>query len=128
MKFAEQFEGWLRQAFASEVPGEVRAFSFNLFEPAFVTGVKFGVELVGASRFDPNDPDWPCDEVWQPIQRQLNIPISFSGETWEQCLEAIKSLVENTLASHNHVADSLKSRLGVGVGFIDGDMHVVWEP
>ena len=128
MEFTEQFEGWLEQAFASEVSSDVKAFSFNLFEPAFVDGVKFGVEVVGSSEFDPGNADWACEEIWSPKQRQLNIPVAFSGETWEQCLEAIKSVGVTTLGKHSREAACLKSRLGVGVGFVDGDMHVVWQP
>jgi len=128
MSFSEQFEGWLREGFHDDVPSGVKAFAFNLLEPANADGVRFAVELVGSSQFDPNDSDWACEEIWEPAQRLLPIPSSYSGDSWEQCLEAIKSLVVASLLSQNHPAACLKSRLGVGVGFVDGDMHVVWQP
>ncbi len=126
MTFPEQFEDWLLQAFAFDVPEKIKAFSFNLFEPAFVEGVKFGVEVIGTSEFSPDDQDWACEEIWEPKHRQLNIPVSFSGESWEQCLVVIQSLIEVFLAKDNRAAIILKSRLGIGVGFVDGDLNLVW--
>jgi hypothetical protein len=58
--------------------------------------------------------------------RRLSIPVSFSGENWEQCLQAILSLIKATLEEKSVAADILKSRLGVGVGFVDGDLHIAW--
>lgn len=126
MSFPEQFEDWLLEAFASEVPEEVKAFSFNLYEPAFVDDVKFGMKVVGTSQFDLINPDWACEEVWEPNHRRLNIPVAFSGESWEQCLVAIQSIVQAFLAKDNRITDILKSRLGIGVGFVDGDLNIVW--
>lgn len=87
MDFTDQFERWLKDALRSAVPPEVQAYSFNLYEPAGEKGVRFGVEMIGARRFDAIDPDWVRDEVWAPRNRRLNIPQSFSGNEWEGCLE-----------------------------------------
>ena len=88
--------------------------------------MKFGVEVIGTSEFSPDDQDWACEEIWEPKHRQLNIPVSFSGESWEQCLVVIQSLIEVFLAKDNRAAIILKSRLGIGVGFVDGDLNLVW--
>jgi hypothetical protein len=127
MDFPSQFEEWLRQALTVHVPADVRAFSFNLFEPAGIEGVKFGVEIVGTGEFAPEDPDWACNEVWEPAHRRLNIPVSFSGKEWQQCLEAVEPLIQGALAKQDSVATALKSRAGVGFGFVDGDLDIIWQ-
>ncbi len=96
MKFDQQFENWVKKSLNSELPNNIKAFSFNLYEPALVEGVKFGIELIGAGAFDLENPDWACEEVWKPENRQLFIPIKYSGDTWELCLEKMKWLASNT--------------------------------
>lgn len=126
MTFSAQFEEWLKQAFSSGVPEDVKAFAFNLYEPAPIKGVCFGVELVGTGGFDRENPDWACEEIWEPATRRLDIPVSFSGQGWEHCLEVMLSLIEAALRKEDPIAAVLKSRLGIGVGFVDGDLNVVW--
>ena len=128
MNFEQEFHTWLKQGLQSVLPEEIKAFSFNLFEPALVDGVKFGIELVGAGEFDENDSDWACDEVWEPEQRQLNIPIEYSGDNWESCLKKMKSLINDTLQANQGAVSKLKNVQGIGVGFVDGDLEVVWKP
>ncbi len=42
MDFKTRFELWLSSSLEEEIPNSVQEFSFNLFEPAFEEGVKFG--------------------------------------------------------------------------------------
>ena len=80
LNFGQKLKNWLNQGLRSELPNEIKAFSFNLFEPAQVDGVKFGVELIGAGKFDENDPDWACDEIWEPEQQIFYIPVEYSSD------------------------------------------------
>jgi hypothetical protein len=128
VNFEEEFQVWLEKALKCDLPNEIKAFSFNLFEPALIDGVKFGVEIIGAGEFDANDPDWACDEVWEPEQRKLNIPIEYSGDSWQMCLEKVTKLVADTLQKNVNLAAKLKESMGVGVGFVDGDLKIVWQP
>lgn len=127
MGFEQDFINWLNQGLKADLPSDIKAFSFNLFESASVDGVKFGVELIGASFFDEDDPDWACDEVWEPIDRQLNIPAEYSSENWEICLEKIKNLVIYALNNEKGDMLRLKRSEGIGVGFVDGDLQIVWK-
>ena len=88
----------------------------------------FGIELIGAERFDLEDEDWACDEVWSPSQRQLSIPIEYSGDNWEECLERMKILTTSYLDSQSVDAEKLKSRKGVGIGFVDGNLEILLHP
>ena len=127
MSFEQEFGRWLRDAMSTEIPDPVQAFSFNLFEPAGKDDVKFGIELIGASRFDPIDSDWATEEVWEPNARQLMIPTSYSGDKWEACLTQLSNLLRATLRGTSITSERLRSRAAVAVGFIDGDLFTLWS-
>lgn len=126
MDFEEEFRTWLDQSFAKGVPDEVKAFSFNLFEPARSQDVKYEIELIGSSDFDENSSEWLFEEVWEPEQRHLEIPMSFSGDDQEDCLIAMKELVRDYLMQESDSAKALRSRLAVAIGFVDGDLELLW--
>lgn len=129
MDFEVAFTHWLSAALAVEPPAAVAAFSFNLFESATRGGGKFGVELIGAPTFAPTDSDWACDEIWEPSTRQLHIPLAFSGTEWSGCLARVKALIERELKTQSAISQCLRSRNAVAVGFVDGELFVVWpEP
>jgi hypothetical protein len=125
--FEKKFEDWLDKSLEVEIPIEVKGFSFNLDESAYEEGYEFGVEIIGAKRFDLNDEDWACDEIWKPKQRKIFIPISYSGENWEECLEKMKNLVLKILELDKSSAQKLKSREGIGIGFVDGNLEIIWK-
>ena len=128
MSFEKIFESWLTESLAEKVPESVKAFSFNLYEPAFINEVTFGIELIGAETFDENDEDWACEEIWEPQKRGINIPTIYSGKDWEACLEKVKVLLEKKLTSNSTTIQKLKSREGIGIGFVDGNIEIIWKP
>ncbi len=127
MDFEQEFRKWLGESLKLELPGEVKAFAFNLFEPASVDGVKFGVELIGAREFDVHDSDWACDEIWEPEQRQLNIPIDYSGDSWELCLRRMKKLLLKVLKNNQSLISRFHHLKGIGLGFVDGDLEIIYQ-
>jgi hypothetical protein len=127
MNFETTFQQWLSSCLLQPVPSSVKAFSFNLFEYPETPECKFGVELVGAGSFDATDEDWACDEIWEPTVRSIAIPKAFSGANWEDCLAKVELLVIAYLKEARE-ARVLKNGLGVGVGFVDGNLNVVWQP
>ena len=126
MIFEKTFEEWLANSLNACLPKEIKAFSFNLFEPAFNEGIKFGIELVGTGKFDENDQDWACDEIWEPIERTLFIPESYSTLEWEVCLVKMKTLIENVLKSNSDIAEKLEQKEAVGIGFVNGDLQLIY--
>lgn len=125
MTFEEEFKAWLTCSFSTAIPASVRAFSFNLCE-LDDDGLPFGVELIGSSEFDIEDGDWACDEVWAATPRMLEIPVAFSSRSWEGCLAVIKRLVI-ALSDADGAGGIFKTREGVAVGFVDGDLDLVWH-
>ena len=57
----ERFAEWLDIVLNTELPNELTAFCFNLYEEENYT---WSVELIGASQFDEEDSDWACYEVF----------------------------------------------------------------
>jgi len=127
MGFENDLRGWLAKALLQGVPDGVVGFSFNLFEHLEPKS-RFGVELVGAGSFDPSNSDWACDEVWEPsVGRSISISTEFSGETWDECLSKMGSLIMTILAEATDVAARLRSAAGVGLGFVDGELQLLWN-
>jgi hypothetical protein len=127
MSFENDFKEWLIEGLEKPIPTSVKAFSFNLFECPETPEYKFGIEIVGASSFDEKNSDWACDEVWEPSVRAIEIPKSYSGSDWEECMEKVKGLVTDCLHSIPK-CNILRTRLGIGIGFVDGDLEVIWRP
>ena len=127
MTFAESFHAWLDSSLSADIPDAVVAFSFNLYEESFVEGAKFGVELIGSNHFDATNSDWACEEIWQPSVRSIHVPVVFSGEYWEGALDAVQRLIQAKLASGDQASSAPTSRQGIGVGFVDGELNVLWS-
>ena len=116
------FQSWLDRVLVRKIPKETVAFHFNLYEAEDA----FHVQLIGAEEFSSDDPDWPCAETFSTEEDVFELPHSAVGEEWEQGLEAAKAAVQQYLATGTRAA-TLRASQGVGVGFVDGDVHVVWE-
>ncbi len=114
-----EFEAWLDAALEAGLPDNIAAFNFNLYEDG---DDLWSIELIGASRFDTEDPDWACDEVFTNRED----PLSWSAETdWEEVLETMTQYVEKYLVEGKY-ADLLKEYEAVGIGFVDGDITIVY--
>ena len=126
-KFETRFHKWLDKSLSKNVPASVKGFAFNLFQYPWInkTGPKYGVELIGADRFDENDSDWACNEVFEGSPRSHKIPIEFSGEDWEQCLRKVSRLISNYINSSANGVEALTSVQGIGVGFVGGDLQLL---
>lgn len=122
-KFSGFFCRWVDTSLSASLPNAVKGICFNLTN---VYDNEYAVEMIGASRFDSNDPDWGCDEAWEAMPRQIDIPSGQFGKGWEECLEGISKLILEYLAS-GAKSQVLKSVQGIGVRFVDGDLHVLWQ-
>ena len=114
-----EFVEWLDDALSCDLPEDIAAFNFNLYEDG---DDLWSIELIGASRFDAEDPDWACDEIFTNREE----PLSWSAETdWENVLETMTEYVEKYLEEGKY-ADMLRSYDAVGIGFVDGDITIVY--
>jgi hypothetical protein len=125
-RFEDDFTRWLDMALVEDIPTGVEAFCFNLFLPAGEENVIFGIELIGADRFDKSDDDWACDEVWEPKQRSIFISIEYSTDDWEICQLKMKKLIKSYLDSMNKNITVLEQLKAIAIGFVDGSLDLIW--
>lgn len=121
-----KIETWLNDVLEYKVPPQIpsviRAFCFNLYEGG---NGDWSMELVGTESFDPDDEDWACDEITDFGTREE--PLSWKKEAdWNEVLSEVSSALKHYLENGSH-ADVLKSRLGVAVGFTDGNLEILYS-
>lgn len=122
MSFTDDLYLWLKDSLSENIPEDVIAFSLNLFE---LSSNHYGIELVGTGSFDSEDPDWACDEIWEPKQRKIIIPQSFSGQSWETCLGKAKESIAEILDANDDIKKIFQKKSGLGIGFVDGDLYLI---
>jgi len=121
-KLQAAFYSWVDKALTGPIPKGTVAFHFNLYEGKR----SFHIQLIGSEQFSRDDPDWPCHETLTTGEDIFELPHSVVGTEWEDCLELAKAAVVEYLGAGGK-ASVLRASKGVGVGFVDGDVEVVWE-
>ncbi|WOE76283.1 hypothetical protein [Alterisphingorhabdus coralli] len=124
--FGTTFKSWLSEQLSVPIPEDIEAFSINLYELG-EPNAKFGVEIIGAGSFNASNEDWACDEVWQPETRGIEIPVGFSGSDWQTCLHRVKALLLDLIVSDEPLVAVIKGSRGLGLGFVDGDLEIIWQ-
>lgn len=112
---------WIDGVLSDGVPDEAVAFCFNLYENE---DYYWSMELIGAGRFDPDDQDWACDEVTDFNSRESLFTFQAECE-WDEALQTMIDILKKYMNDGKY-ADLLKSREGVGVGFVDGDIEIIY--
>ncbi len=116
----ETFETWLNKYLISDISPEVKAMNFNLYESDEED--EFDVQLIGAPRYDHNDPDWACTAVFSTGEDLCPIKAS----DWEDCLKLVMEYIQKYL-SYGTYAKKMKNLQAVTVGFVDGDLEIILE-
>jgi shikimate kinase len=122
MKMYNKVSEWIDGVLSAGVPDEAVAFCFNLYEN---DEYYWSMELIGAGRFDPDDQDWACDEVTDFNSRESLFTFQAECE-WDEALQTMIDILKKYLNDGKY-ADLLKSREGVGVGFVDGDIEIIYK-
>lgn len=117
------FSKWLDKHLLKDLPQGIVAFNLNLYEG---TNQIYDVELVGCGSFDEEDGDWACDEIFTTREDSFFIPKTKDIANWEQGLSFISALTEKYLHEGN-CADKLKDCTAVCVGFVDGDLEILYR-
>lgn len=126
MEIYEAFSEWLDTQLENDMPENTKAYNFNLYEESIEDHI-YGIQIVATDRFDENDDEWACDEVWTSGEDIFCIDTSDEDDTGSQfALELISGLVREYLDSGQY-ADKLKSSLAVGIGFVDGDLDILYK-
>ena len=118
MTFETELFDWIDRSLSEPIDKSVIAFCFNLHEP-------YGIELIGASEFDPENDDWACTETFEPSQRDMDIPRSECAGGWEECLQTMSSYIKKYLTSNRPGVKILLASKAVAIGFVDGDLKII---
>lgn len=115
-----RFAEWLDISLDRELPSNLVAFCFNLYEEENNT---WSVELIGSSEFDEADSDWACNEVFDSRE----YPCRWQEEAqWEDIHSKIETYIRQYLFTGRY-ADMLKEYQAVAMGFVDGDLTIVYK-
>lgn len=120
-KVKDEFFSWVDQALSRHLPENTVAFHFNLYEGAD----SVHVQLMGTESFEGGGEYWPGHQTFSTGEDIFEVPFESAGPEWPQWLESLKMLVGAYIASGNK-SPLLRSSQGVGIGFVDGDMHLLW--
>lgn len=117
----DDFAKLLDGVFEREIPDDVVALSFNIYEDG---KRRWSVEVVGTSSFDIGGEDWACDEATDFETR--NDPFSWDEKTnWKNVASEVAEAVQKYLEVGRY-ADKLKTLRGVATGFVDGDLNLLY--
>ena len=119
----EKIVNWIDNVLDTEIPKTVVAFCFNLYEES--DEYTWAMELIGAERFDSEDEDWPCYEVTDFNSREHLYRWKMECE-WDEALDHMVNELKQYLENGKY-AELLKSKDGVGVGFVDGDIEILYS-
>ena len=112
---------WLDDVLEQSISEEIVAFCFNLYEDG---NNSWSMELVGTASFDEDDQDWACDEVTDFGTRRM--PLVWEKDAqWNEVLDEVIALLKAYLENGAH-AEVLKEKASVGVGFVDGDIEIIY--
>lgn len=116
-----EFESWLDSLLENnDMPDETLAFCFNLYEESSEDSV-YSVQLVACDKFDKNDSDWACEEVWSSEEDIFCIELSDEQDRdWKSAQALIKSWVQEYMKE----CEILSSK-HVAIGFVDGELEYI---
>lgn len=118
-----QFCAWADAVLAAKPPYGIAAFNFNIYEGS----ESHHVEIVGYPTYDPSDSDWACDDIFGSGKPRFELRHGIVGQGWEQALEVAKQFLQTYLATGSGWARRAQESLAVSIGFVDGDLHLVWS-
>lgn len=114
------FSTWLDKILQNPLPENTRAINFNVYEEAQPN--TFGVQLVATSSFELNNDDWACDEIFSS---NGNMFFFANSNGWEHALKEVEENVKAYLEKED--SSILKKYDGIGLGFVDGDLIIVYR-
>ena len=119
-----EFENWLNnQLENNDMPENTLAFCFNLYEESVEDSV-YSVQIVACDKFDKDDSDWACEEVWSSEEDIFGVELSDEQEKdWSAAQKLITEWVEDYLANGQY--RDVFSGKPVAIGFVDGELEII---
>lgn len=122
-----EFADWLDNLLENnDMPENTQAFNFNLYEESEDEYI-YGVQIIASDRFDADDGDWACYEIWSSEEDIFCVSTSDEDDKgWQQFLKFMTEIVCDYLENGKH-KDILFNSKGIGIGFVDGEIDIVYK-
>lgn len=117
-----KFIPWVDRHLIVAEASKAVAYNFHLYEHEQF----FAIQLVGAIKYDPDEPFAYEDEVFTSGEDLFILPRSKVGNDWRKGLEVASTLIRSYL-EQGQEAHRLTSSSLVGVGFVDGDLEIIYD-
>lgn len=119
-----KFDAWLNDILCENIFPNVAAYYFCLHEglPDDFSNI-FHLQLIGTDIFDEEDEDWACSEIYYSRPNYCEI---IGVKDWENAQEVCVFIVSKYLKNGKY-ANRLKASQGVGVGFCNGNIEIVYN-
>lgn len=112
---------WLSRVLCEPTNDSTVAYCVNLYDSPF------RADIVGLARFDAQDEDWACEEVWSPRDRSIDLPEKYAALPWEERLDLCTDILRRFISSTGPGARILREADAVAVGFVDGNLNIVHQ-
>jgi len=122
-KLTALFAQWIDATLAVKLPDGIAAFHFNLYDCPDT----HDVEIVGCPLYDPSDSDWACDDIFMSRKPRFELPHDIVGQHWERGLQAASQMLKTYLETNAPGSQRMRESQAVSVGFVDGDLHLLWS-
>lgn len=117
----EEIEEWLDSLDLDDMPENIIAYNINLYEG----DETYDLQLIGSDEFDKDDPDWACSEVYSSEEEICYIEMTDEVGDWENAQKQFAQCIKDYLEEGKY-ADVLKAAKAIGIGFVDGDIELVY--
>lgn len=122
----QEFFAWADRHLSQPVPSTTAAFHINLYEGED----SVHVQIIGTESFTPGEDAetdyWPGAETFTTGEDVFEIPFAVAGSDWREWLNVSMDMV-NSYIANGAQSSVLRSSSGVGIGFVDGGMYVLWQ-
>lgn len=116
----QAFVRWLDFVLSLEWPAETKAVNLNLYEDA---DFHWSAKWIGSSVFDESDDDWACHEVFSTREH----PFTFVRNCdYTEIERLFSSWLADYLKTGTYAA-RLKQYQAVSLGFVDGDLNILYR-
>ena len=113
---------WIDDVLKQDISEDIKGICFNLYDDG---EDKWSMELVGTRDFDIDDSDWACEEITN-FGTRTNPFVWHKAAPWDKVLEEMILVLKEYLENGKY-AKILKSQSGIGVGFTDGELEILYS-
>ncbi|MBR1816330.1 MAG: hypothetical protein IJ763_06475 [Lachnospiraceae bacterium] len=114
-----EFAKWLDRILDENMTIEGVGIVFNLYEDV---DLHWSIQLTSTSYYDEDDEDWKCDEAFTSGEDLY----TWKQDTgWEEILDISIDVVKKYLDEGKY-SKELKNYKVIGIGFVDGDLEILY--